>query len=71
MVWDPSIDYISAVNVTDRYTNLGFKVPEGTQMVSIRAVDASRRTRVVANVKVFEANGEVASGSTRDESCLL
>ncbi len=68
MVWDPSIDYISAVNVTDRYTNLGFKVPEGTQMVSIRAVDASKRARVVAKVKVFDANGEVASGSTRDES---
>ena len=68
MVWDPSIDYISAVNVTDRYTNLGFKVPEGTQMVSIRAVDAGKRSRVVANAKVFDANGEVASGTTRDES---
>jgi poly(3-hydroxybutyrate) depolymerase len=68
MVWDPSIDYISAVNVTDRYTNLGFKVPEGTQMVSIRAVDAGKRSRVVAKAKVFDANGEVASGTTRDES---
>ena len=69
LVWDRSIDYVSAVNVTDRYTNLGFKRPEGTQMVSFRASESSRNQRVVASVKVFdEANQLVAEGKTKNES---
>ena len=54
LVWDRSVDYISAVNVTDRYTNIGFKVPEGTQMVSFRAVDTKSSTRVIAELKLFD-----------------
>ncbi|MCY3007870.1 MAG: dienelactone hydrolase family protein [Planctomycetota bacterium] len=69
MVWDRSIDYISAVNVTDRYTNIGFKIPEGTQMVSFRAVDAASSKRVVAGLKVFDqANQLVAEGKTKNDS---
>jgi poly(3-hydroxybutyrate) depolymerase len=69
MVWDRSIDYISAVNVTDRYTNVGFKVPEGTQMISFRAVDARTSQRVIANVKVFDAtNSLVSEGKTKNEA---
>ncbi len=69
MVWDRSIDYISAVNVTDRYTSIGFKVPEGTQMVSFRAVDSKSSTRLIAGLKVFDqANQLVAEGMTKNDS---
>lgn len=69
MVWDRSIDYISAVNVTDRYTSIGFKVPEGTQMVSFRAVDERSGKRVIANLKVLDsANNTVAEGKTKNEA---
>lgn len=68
MVWDPSIDYIHAVNVTDRYTNINQKIPEGTQMVSMRAIDKSKGDRVIVKVKVSDASGDLASGSTKDES---
>ena len=69
LVWDRSIDYISAVNVTDRYTSLGFQVPEGTQMVSFRAVDSKSSTRLIAGLKVFDqANQLVAEGKTKNDS---
>jgi hypothetical protein len=69
MVWDRSIDYICAVNVTDRYTNIGFKIPEGTQMVSFRALDKQTSKRIVANLKVLDTDGKViAEGKTKNES---
>lgn len=69
MVWDRSIDYISAVNVTDRYTNIGFKIPEGSQMVSFRAIDAANSRRLIATLKVFDqANQLVSEGKTKNES---
>ncbi|MFM7135727.1 MAG: TSUP family transporter [Planctomycetota bacterium] len=69
LVWDRSIDTVSAVNVTDRYTTIGFKVPAGTQMVSFRAVDSGTAKRVVATLKVFDsADTLVAEGDTKSES---
>lgn len=69
LVWDRSIDYISAVNVTDRYTNIGFKIPEGSQMVSFRAIDAASSKRLIAKLKVFDpANQLVSEGETKNES---
>ena len=69
MVWDRSIDYISAVNVTDRYTSIGFKIPEGTQMVSFRAIDTGSSKRVIATLKVFDqANNPISEGKTKNES---
>lgn len=69
MVWDRSIDYISAVNVTDRYTNIGFKIPEGSQMISFRAIDAANSKRVIATLKIFDrANQLVSEGKTKNES---
>ncbi|MFM7973673.1 MAG: transglutaminase-like domain-containing protein, partial [Pirellula sp.] len=69
MVWDRSIDYISAVNVTDRYTSIGFKIPDGSQMVSFRAIDAANSQRVIASLKVFDqANQLVSEGKTKNES---
>jgi poly(3-hydroxybutyrate) depolymerase len=68
LVWDRSIDYIRAVNVTDRYTQLGFKPPEGTQMISFRVVDPKSRSRTQAKVVVKDATGAVLlEGITKDE----
>ena len=68
LVWDRSIDYISAVNVTDRYTQVGFKQPEGTQMVSFRVVDPKTLARTQAKVCVKDESGAVVlEGTTKDE----
>jgi predicted esterase len=68
LVWDRSIDYIRAVNVTDRYKQLGFKAPEGTQMVSFRVVDPKTRSRVQAMLRVKDAAGKtILEGMTKDE----
>lgn len=69
LVWDRSIDYIRAVNVTDRYTNRGTKQPEGTSLLMIRILDPITSQRVAANVRVLDANGkEVFVGKSKDES---
>ncbi len=68
LVWDRSIDYIPAVNVTDRYTQLGFKPPEGTQMISFRVIDPQSHSRTQAKVIVKDATGAIVlEGSTKDE----
>jgi predicted esterase len=68
LVWDRSIDYIRAVNVTDRYTQLGFKQPEGTQMISFRVVDPKSRSRTQAKVVVKDGAGSIVlEGVTKDE----
>jgi poly(3-hydroxybutyrate) depolymerase len=68
LVWDRSIDYINAVNVTDRYTKLGFKKPEGTQMISFRVIDPKLRARTQARVVVKDPSGAVVlEGLTKDE----
>jgi poly(3-hydroxybutyrate) depolymerase len=68
LVWDPSIDYISAVNVTDRYTRIGTKPPEGTQVISFRVLDPRSRSRIVASVRVLDEQGTVVlEGKTKDE----
>ncbi len=68
LVWDRSIDYVSAVNVTDRYTGLGRKPPDGTQMYSIRVLDSKTRSRVRVQVRITDDQGaEVLDGTTNDE----
>lgn len=68
LVWDRSIDYIRAVNVTDRYTNQGFKPPEGTTLNMFRVVDEASQQRIAAEVNVLDANGEsVFKGTSKDE----
>ncbi|MBU6173865.1 MAG: polyhydroxyalkanoate depolymerase, partial [Planctomycetes bacterium] len=68
LVWDRSIDYINAVNVTDRYTNLGFKKPEGTQMISFRVIDPKLRGRTQARIVVKDPSGAIVlEGLTKDE----
>jgi predicted esterase len=68
LVWDRSIDYISAVNVTDRYTGLGFQPPEGTHMISFRVLDPKSQSRVHASVRVLDEQGIVVlEGASKDE----
>lgn len=68
LVWDRSIDYVSAVNVTDRYTQIASRPPEGTNMVSFRVIDPKSRARVEAQVRVTDDAGAlVLEGKTRDE----
>jgi hypothetical protein len=68
LVWDRSIDYIKAVNVTDRYTQLGSKTPPGTTTSMFRVIDASTRQRVGAAIEIVDANGvSLIQGTTKDE----
>ncbi|MFO1062842.1 MAG: transglutaminase domain-containing protein [Pirellulales bacterium] len=69
LVWDRSIDYVHAVNVTDRYVNKGAVLPKGTAYAMIRVVDPDRSgARVIAEVKVQDAQGKVLfEGRSKDE----
>ena len=68
LVWDRSIDYISAVNVTDRYLDRGVKPPQGSAQTMFRVLDRSTGKRIAENVKVFDADGKlVFEGMTKDE----
>jgi hypothetical protein len=60
LVWDRSIDYIHAVNVTDRYVNLAVKAPQGTTKVMFRVVDRGTGRRVAAQVKVANLDGSAS-----------
>ncbi len=68
LVWDRSIDYISAVNVTDRYVDRGAKPPEGSTRILLRVLDRATGLRLAAAVKVFDADSKlVLEGTTKDE----
>ena len=68
LVWDRGIDYVSAVNVTDRYVGRSAKPPEGTVKVMFRLLDREGGSRVAASLKVFDAAEKVVfEGMTNDE----
>lgn len=68
LVWDRDIDYIHAVNVSDRYIARGVKLPEGQVRVQIRALDHPGGKRVAATLKIIDAKGKaVFAGTTNDE----
>lgn len=68
LVWDPDIDYVYAVNVTDRYVNRAQKLPEGMARVMFRVLDRPGGQRLAAALKVAEPGGKVvAEGTTKDE----
>ncbi|MFN7290110.1 MAG: transglutaminase domain-containing protein, partial [Pirellula sp.] len=68
LVWNRSINYISAVNVTDRYTQLKVPQPEGTTKIMFRVLDAKTRERVSTKLTVTDAAGKVVSeGNSNDE----
>lgn len=68
LVWDRSIDYISAVNVTDRYVDLAAKPPEGSVQTMFRVLDRASGKRLAVVVRVFDMEGKlVLEGMSKDE----
>ena len=64
--WAPEKDWVWAVNVTDRYTQMKEELPTGIGRVLLGAVD-SNGIRVSADIEVRDANGElVFEGTTND-----
>lgn len=68
LVWDRSIQYVHAVNVTDRYAGRSDKVPEGLTQLMFRAMYGVRGDRCSAKIRVLDAQGQVVyEGQTKDE----
>ncbi len=68
LVWDKSIDYVYAVNVTSRYANQVPPTPEGKARVLLRVAQLPAGERVAATFRVRDAAGQVAAeGTTNDE----
>jgi len=66
--WDRSIDYVHAVNVTDRYARLAKKLPEGVGRVMFRVANSQGSDRVLAKLKITDDAGKVVfDGVTKDE----
>ncbi|MCA9177753.1 MAG: dienelactone hydrolase family protein [Planctomycetales bacterium] len=67
LVWDRAIDYVFAVNVTDRYTSQAPPLPVGHVELMVRVID-SQGERLAAQLEVTDASGNsLARGSTKDE----
>lgn len=67
-VWGPQIDYIPAVNVTDRYTTGAEAIPDGHAEARFKFVDAESGGRACCSVRVIDSAGEtVFTGRTKDE----
>ena len=68
LVWDRSIDYISAVNVTDRYVKRVAKSPEGSVLVMFRVLDSTRGNRLSTSIRIHDTEGKlVFEGKSKDE----
>jgi poly(3-hydroxybutyrate) depolymerase len=68
LVWDRSIDYVHAVNVTDRYTKSGTQVPEGKAQVMFRVSDSVSKQRLAASLTISDAaKQKVFEGTSKDE----
>ena len=68
LVWDTSIDYVYAVNVSDRYTQTAQQLAAGMIRVSFRLIDEQRRQRLAAELRIRDTTGKPAlSGTTKDE----
>lgn len=70
LVWAPHVDWVSAVNVTDRYAVPGPPAETGQVRLLVKALDRPDGARVAARVRVSEAlNATTAlEGTTRNES---
>ena len=67
LVWDPRIEYVRAVNVTDRYTNRGEKLPDGYVRVMFLVVQSGGE-RLSAEIDIRDPDGtSVFTGRTNDE----
>lgn len=68
MVWARDADYIHAVNVTDRYTQLAEKAPDGMAKVYFRTIDQATGQRVAAKLQLVQKDGGGKwEGVSRDE----
>ena len=68
LLWDSRIDYVYAVNVTDRYTAKKEELPEGMVRVMVRVLDRPDGDRCAAAIELVDAEGRaVFSGKTNDE----
>ncbi|MEZ6043087.1 MAG: transglutaminase domain-containing protein [Planctomycetaceae bacterium] len=68
LVWDRSIDYVSAVNVTNRYVAQAEKVPDGMVLAMFCVKDRRDQKRISARVRVLNNRNEnVFEGISRDE----
>lgn len=68
LVWDRSIDYVPAVNVTDRYVERSRRPPEGTVRAMFRVLDAGSGKRVPASIRILDKQDkEIFKGISNDE----
>ncbi|MDG2222373.1 MAG: transglutaminase domain-containing protein [Rubripirellula sp.] len=68
LVWDASIDYVSAVNVTDRYANVLPEPPEGSALAMFVVRERGTANRCSAKLRVIDdSDTEVFSATTNDE----
>lgn len=68
LVWARGENGVSAVNVTDRYTDQGAPLPEGTVRVFFRAVNKATNARAAATLRIADANGKALFvGVSKDE----
>lgn len=65
-VWAPHVDYVSAVNVTDRYTRLARKKAEG-QIDARFVVCSAKGQRVAADILILRDGNAVFAGRTNDD----
>lgn len=68
LVWDRSIDYVYAVNVTDRYADKSPPLAAGQQRVGVRVLDSQTRQRRTARLTLHDADGKsVGEQESKDE----
>lgn len=68
LVWDRRIDYVRAVNVTQRYAGKTDPVPVDASLVMFRVLVPGSRDRCAANFRVRDKSGNIVfQGQTKDE----
>ena len=61
-VWDLSVNYIDAVNVTDRYVTSN-KIENGKKVVSIVLLDKPKGNRITADITIIKDGNILGSKS--------
>ena len=67
LAWGKDIDYIFAVNVTDRYTKDVQEVPAGKTLAMFRVLVAPVMDRCAASITVSQAGKTLFRGTSKDE----
>ena len=73
MVWADDVDWVSAVNVTDRYTPKATPADAGKTRLLVKVLDRPAGQRVVASISVAETTNAAVKfdGKSKDESADL